>query len=49
MVNPPVGADLHVVYDVLDVHRFEIAADVNISALLQTLICQGLESVVACQ
>lgn len=35
--------------DVLDVRPFEIAADVNISAPLQALTCQGFESAVACQ
>lgn len=35
--------------DVLDVRPFEIAADVNISTPLQTLICQGFESAVARQ
>jgi hypothetical protein len=49
MVNPPVGTDFHVFLDVLEIRTFEIAADVNISAPLQALICQGLESVVARQ
>jgi hypothetical protein len=36
-------------FDVLDVRSFEIAADVNISALLQAQPCEGLKCVVTRQ
>jgi hypothetical protein len=47
ILDLPVGTDFHVIDDVLDVRLLDVAADVTVSALLQTLFRQCLEGDVA--
>jgi hypothetical protein len=37
IIDPPVGADFHVIYNILDVCLLDITADITIPALLQAL------------